>query len=48
MLALTGSTGKEGGGFQVANAPVARGMNQFGFSDFGACPQINFSHHLGL
>ena len=35
MLALTGSTGKEGGGLQVANAPVARGMNQFGFSDVG-------------
>jgi len=35
LLALTGSTGKEGGGLQVANAPISRGMNQFGFSDIG-------------
>ena len=35
MLALTGSTGKEGGGLQIANAPVTRGLNQFGFSDIG-------------
>ena len=35
LLALTGSIGKEGGGLQVANAPIARGMNQFGFSGIG-------------
>ena len=35
MLALTGSTGKEGGGLQIANSPNARGMTQFGFSDVG-------------
>jgi nitrate reductase alpha subunit len=35
LLALTGSIGKEGGGLQVANAPISRGMNQFGFSGIG-------------
>ena len=35
LLSLTGSIGKEGGGLQVANAPISRGMNQFGFSDIG-------------
>ena len=40
MLSLTGSIGKEGGGLQVANAPVARGMNQFGASDIGPAFRI--------
>ena len=35
LLALTGSTGKEGGGLQIANSPNARGLTQFGFSDVG-------------
>jgi hypothetical protein len=35
LLSLTANIGREGGGLQVANAPIARGMNQFGFSDIG-------------
>ena len=35
LLSLTANIGKEGGGLQVANAPISRGMNQFGFSDIG-------------
>lgn len=35
LLALTGSTGKEGGGLQIANAPKTRGMMAFAFADVG-------------
>ncbi len=35
LVALTGSTGKEGGGLQIANAPKTRGMMAFAFADVG-------------
>jgi DMSO reductase family type II enzyme molybdopterin subunit len=35
MLALNGSTGKEGGGLQIANSPKLRGMMAFVFADVG-------------
>ncbi|MEJ2084089.1 MAG: molybdopterin-dependent oxidoreductase [Acidobacteriota bacterium] len=35
MLALNGSTGYEGGGLQIANAPKVRGVMSFAFADVG-------------
>ncbi len=35
LVALTGSTGREGGGLQIANAPKSRGMMAFAFADVG-------------
>lgn len=40
LLALAGSTGKEGGGIQMANAPKARGMMAYAFADIGPALRI--------
>ncbi len=40
LLALTGSTGQEGGGIQFANAPKAGGMLAFAFADVGPATRI--------
>jgi DMSO reductase family type II enzyme molybdopterin subunit len=35
LLALTGNTGREGGGLQIANSPKAAGLMGFAFADVG-------------
>lgn len=40
LLALTGSTGVEGGGIQFANAPKSRGLTSFAFAGIGPAMRL--------
>ena len=40
LLALTGNTGKEGGGIQFANAPKSRGLTSFAFAGIGPAMRL--------
>ncbi len=40
LLALTGNTGREGGGLQISNAPKTRATVSFAFADIGPATRI--------